>query len=306
MSQAETVMTTSIRNYLNQSLAETLSLHISSIELCSIGGGCINETYRVTVNDGINLFLKINSVSKFPSLFEKEKDGLELLRSHETISVPSVVLCGQVEDHQFLLLEWIEDGIKNEGFWKLFGEQLAALHRQTWLNKDGQTLVGLDQDNYIGSLPQINNQRDNWSDFFYRQRLQPQIRRAKDQHLLQPKHLNVFEKLPSRLQEIFGSEQSALLHGDLWSGNFMCNQNSQPILIDPAVYFGHRSMDLAMTTLFGGFDKIFYESYNYHFKFPENYREQWDICNLYPLLVHLNLFGLGYLGQIENILRKWN
>jgi fructosamine-3-kinase len=85
----------------------------------------------------------------------------------------------------------------------------------------------------------------------------------------------------------------------------MCNEKSQPVLIDPAVYFGHRSMDLAMTTLFGGFDKLFYESYNYYFPFPVNYREQWEICNLYPLLVHLNLFGSGYLGQIESILRRF-
>ena len=298
-------MTASIRNYLNQSLSETLSVQISSLEVRSIGGGCINETYKVRVNGGINFFLKINSVSKFPSLFGKEKHGLDLLRSHKTISVPSVVECGQLEDHQFLLLEWIESGVKTEGFWKLFGEQLAMLHRQTWSNKDGQTLVGLDRDNYIGSLPQFNNQQQNWIDFFYRHRLQPQIRMAKDQHLLQPKHVNVFEKLPSRLQEIFDSEQSALLHGDLWSDNIMCNQNSQPMLIDPAVYFGHRSMDLAMTTLFGGFDKIFYESYDYHFNFPENYREQWEICNLYPLLVHLNLLGLSYRGQIENTLKNF-
>jgi len=295
-----------IRNYLNRSLAETLSIQISSLEIHSIGGGCINETYRVRVNDGINFFLKINSTSKFPSLFENEKHGLELLRSPKIISVPSVVHFEQDADHQFLLLDWIEGGIRTEVFWKLFGEQLAMLHRQTWLNKDGETLFGLDQDNYMGSLPQFNKPQQSWIDFFYHQRLQAQIRMAKDRHLLQLKHFNAFEKLASRLQEIFDRERSALLHGDLWSGNFMCNQNSEPVLIDPATYFGHRSMDLAMTTLFGGFDEMFYESYNYHYKFPENYREQWEICNLYPLLVHLNLFGSGYLGQIENILRKWN
>ena len=86
----------------------------------------------------------------------------------------------------------------------------------------------------------------------------------------------------------------------------MCNENSQPVLIDPAVYFGHRSMDLAMTTLFGGFAKLFYESYNYHFPLPGNYDEQWEVCNLYPLLIHLNLFGSSYLGQIEDTLRKFN
>jgi protein-ribulosamine 3-kinase len=299
-------MTESIRNHLSQLLAETLDLQISSLEFRSIGGGCINETYKVKVNDRISFFLKVNSVSKFPSLFEKEKHGLDLLERQKTISVPSIVHCGQIEDSQFLLLDWIEGGIKTEGFWKLFGEQLAMLHGQTWVNKDGQKLFGLEQDNYIGSLPQFNTPQQNWIDFFYRQRLLPQIRMAKDQYLIQRTLLLAFEKLGSRLHEIFDPEQSALLHGDLWSGNFMCDQKSEPVLIDPAVYFGHRSMDLAMTTLFGGFDEIFYKSYNYHFKFPQNYLEQWEVCNLYPLLVHLNLFGSGYLSQIENILRKWN
>jgi fructosamine-3-kinase len=123
--------------------------------------------------------------------------------------------------------------------------------------------------------------------------------------LLQARHLNAFENLYQQLKNIFDHEQPALLHGDLWSGNFMCDQDSEPVLIDPAVYFGHRSMDLGMTTLFGGFDKSFYETYSYHLPFPNNYSEQWDICNLYPLLIHLNLFGVGYLGQIERILQSY-
>jgi len=95
------------------------------------------------------------------------------------------------------------------------------------------------------------------------------------------------------------------LHGDLWSGNFLCKENSELVLIDPAVYFGHRSIDLAMTTLFGGFHKTFYESYHYHFSFPDNYREQWEICNLYPLLIHLNLFGKNYLADILHTIERF-
>jgi protein-ribulosamine 3-kinase len=114
-----------------------------------------------------------------------------------------------------------------------------------------------------------------------------------------------FENLYRELESVFDIEQPSLLHGDLWNGNFMCDQNSEPVLIDPALYFGHRSMDLAMTALFGGFEKSFYEAYNYHFPFPNNYREQWEICNLYPLLIHLNLFGAGYLGQIGRTLERF-
>ena len=129
---------------------------------------------------------------------------------------------------------------------------------------------------------------------------------AKEKQLLHPKHLAAFEWLEGKLNIIFNQEKPSLLHGDLWSGNYMCNTSSRPVLIDPAVYFGHRSMDLAMTSLFGGFDKHFYDAYHYHFPFPPGYTEQWEVCNLYPLLIHLNLFGAGYLAQVENILKKFS
>ncbi|HKB43117.1 MAG TPA: fructosamine kinase family protein, partial [Chitinophagaceae bacterium] len=176
----------------------------------------------------------------------------------------------------------------------------------TWSGNNGKTLFGFAEDNYMGALPQMNTQKENWIDFFIHCRLQPQIKLAVEKKLIRAKHIATFENLYSKLLFIFNDENSSLLHGDLWAGNFMCNENSQTVLIDPAVYFGHRSMDLAMTTLFGGFDKLFYESYNYYFPFPHNYDEQWEICNLYPLLIHLNLFGSSYLGQIESILRKFN
>ena len=158
----------------------------------------------------------------------------------------------------------------------------------------------------MGALPQMNAQKEDWIDFFIHFRLHPQIKLAEEKKLLWGKHIVTFENIYARLTSIFNNERPALLHGDLWSGNFMYNESSQPVLIDPAVYFGHRSMDLAMTTLFGGFNKLFYESYNYHFPFPDNYDEQWEICNLYPLLIHLNLFGSSYLGQIESTLRKFS
>jgi len=298
-------MTSSIQKYLNQSLQAALDLEISSLEFKSIGGGCINETFRVKLNGRKEFFLKLNSVKRYPGLFEKEKHGLEFIAKQNIIYVPSVIVLGEVDNYQLLLLEWIEGGIKTEHFWKLFGEQVAALHRQTWVNENGHALFGFDEDNYMGSLTQNNDQHQEWNDFLINARLQPQIKLATENHLLDTNHLDAFENLFLRLPGIFSPEQSALLHGDLWSGNFMCNAKSEPVLIDPAVYFGHRSMDLAMTTLFGGFDKPFYESYDYHFPFPKNYRVQWEVCNLYPLLIHLNLFGLGYLGQIENTLRRF-
>jgi fructosamine-3-kinase len=157
----------------------------------------------------------------------------------------------------------------------------------------------------MGALPQINQWAGNWTEFFIHQRLRPQVKLALDHHLLDPAHAAQFEKLYQRLNELFAVEPPALLHGDLWSGNYMCDSSENPVLIDPAIYYGHRNMDLAMTTLFGGFDDLFYESYQYHYPLPANYRQQWEICNLYPLLIHLNLFGKSYLSGILDTIRRY-
>lgn len=197
------------------------------------------------------------------------------------------------------MLQWIECGERTEAFWKTLGEGLAALHQIT------NDAFGFAENNYMGSVPQSNDAHLTWTDFFARQRLRPVIKKCFDKKLLSKKHRLEFERLEQKLPNFFEEEKPSLLHGDLWSGNFMCDKNGQPVLIDPAVYYGHRSMDLAMTTLFGGFRSPFYETYNHHFPFPENYKEQWAVCNLYPLLIHLFLFGASYLPQIERTLGQF-
>jgi fructosamine-3-kinase len=292
-------MNTSIQKYLNQFFSDELNLPVSPVQFHTVGGGSINNTYQLIVEGGSKFFLKVNSATKYPNLFQKEKKGLEFLNSQKILRVPSVIVCNEFDNYQILVMEWIEGGLETERSWKKFGEQLASLHHVT------NRWFGFEEENYMGALQQRNDQYNNWVEFFVHCRIQPQVEIAMGNHLLHTKQLKALEDLCLRLENIFNDEQPSLVHGDLWSGNFMCDQNSEPVLIDPAVYFGHRSMDLAMTTLFGGFDEIFYESYNYHFPFPSNYPEQWDVCNLYPLLIHLNLFGSGYLSQIENILRKF-
>jgi len=292
-------MNESIQKYLNQFLSQRAGHQFSSLKLQAVGGGSINHVYQVLANDRTKFFLKVNSAAKYPRLLQKEKKGLEFLGHQKIIRVPSVIACDEIDDYQILLLEWIESGLRTERFWEKFGEQLAALHYVT------NPYFGFETDNYMGALPQRNYEHNKWIEFFVRCRLRPQIEIATIQNLLPAKALAAFEHLYAEMETIFNDEQPALLHGDLWSGNFMCDQNSEPVLIDPAVYFGHRSMDLAMTTLFGGFERSFYESCNHHFPFPKNYKDQWDVCNLYPLLIHLNLFGAGYLGQIETILRSY-
>jgi fructosamine-3-kinase len=272
---------------------------VPSLQFQSVGGGSINETYRLTFAKHA-LFCKINSASRFPHLFEKERNGLQLLAKQAIIKTPGVIDCFEAEDVQVLLLEWIYTGERNEGFWKKFGEQLAAMHLVS------NDCFGLYEDNYMGSVPQGNQLSADWVDFFIHQRLEPLIKVCTDKKLLLQKHHQQLERLYRYLPQIFDNKQTpSLVHGDLWSGNFMCNQASEPVLIDPAVYYGHPSVDLGMSTLFGGFRPGFYEAYHYHAPFPKNYEEQWQVSNLYPLLIHLYLFGSSYLSQIEQTLDKF-
>jgi protein-ribulosamine 3-kinase len=293
-------MASSVVHTLIQSrLEEYLNLPVSSILFQPIGGGSINKTYKILIAKTGAFFCKINSASRFPSLFQKEKNGLLLLAEQKIIRTPSPKACEEIHGEQILVLEWIEQGQKTIKFWQIFGEQLAKLHRST--NND----FGLVEDNYMGALQQSNSPSKTWVHFFIHQRLEPQVKIARDNHLLDANHITQFNKLYSSLPGIFPEEQASLLHGDLWSGNFLCDERSLPVLIDPAVYFGNRNIDLAMTTLFGGFDDAFYAAYNYHFALPPNHRQIWDVCNLYPLLIHLNLFGKSYLHDILHTIQRY-
>lgn len=288
-----------LENLIAEILKEELNINYSDIQIKSVGGGSINVAYHIRLDSGKHFFLKLNSSGKYPALFEKEKNGLLILAEQEIFLVPEIIVSKTIDDIQMLLLEWIDAGQTDRKFWQSFGEQLARLHHVT------NEHFGFYEDNYMGALPQNNTNTKSWIDFFIHYRLHPQIKIAINKNLLRKNHVADFEMLEGKLGSIFNEEKPSLLHGDLWSGNYMCNDASQPVLIDPAVYFGHRSMDLAMTTLFGGFEKHFYDSYHYHFPFPPGYDAQWEVCNLYPLLIHLNLFGSGYLNQLENIFNKY-
>ena len=285
------MLTASVQAFIKQILN-------NSGTFTSIGGGSINYTYRIKTGKQ-SFFCKINSLADFPGMFDAEQHGLALLAQQQVIRVPRIVANEQKNGTQILILEWIEQGVKSGTFWETFGRQLAALHH---VQHDE---CGLASDNYMGALPQHNTPTASWAEFFIHQRLQPQLKLALSHQMLEPAHAAQFERLYQQLGVIFPAEPPVLLHGDLWSGNFLCDEKGKPVLIDPAVYYGHRSMDMAMTTLFGGFDASFYESYNYHFPLPVNYRQQWEVCNLYPLLIHLNLFGKSYLADILNTIRRY-
>lgn len=276
-----------------------LDFPISSVQFTPVGGGSINHTFRMTLNAGKHYFLKVNDIEKFPGMFAEERIGLEALEHPKLIRIPRVIGNPLINDDQVLVLEWINQGARTSQFWKLFGEQLAALHQVQ------DESFGFTRNNFMGALPQSNRRHTDWNQFFVSERLEPQLKLAADRKLLSVKEIKQFEKLYTRLPLIFSPSRPVLLHGDLWSGNFLCDEQSRPVLIDPAVYYGHPSVDLAMTTLFGGFDKSFYDSYNYVSPFPANFREQWEVCNLYPLLIHLNLFGESYRSAIADTISRY-
>lgn len=182
--------------------------------------------------------------------------------------------------------------------WLVFAECLAKVHKTT--NDD----FGLNHDNYIGSIPQVNSKKETWADFFVECRLNPMLKRSVDLGLLNKNDIRSFERFYNEIGSLFPKEAPALLHGDLWSGNRFFSING-PVLIDPAVYFGHRDMDIAMSKLFGGFPNEFYEQYNEFHPLAKGWMERVQFCNLYPLLVHTVLFGSSYVGSVRRIIDRF-
>ena len=266
-------------------------------KISSLSGGSINNALRIKTAGG-TWFAKYNSADRFPGMFEKEALGLDLLQKAGEVPVPAVIGCGDADGQSMLVLEYIESAGENQSYWHDFGTALARLHKHT-----GEQF-GLNHDNYIGSLEQFNNFHDNWIDFFINQRLEVQIKMARNQGLMDSSTVKRFEKLYHHLSDFFPEEKPSLIHGDLWSGNYMTNSRGEACIIDPAVYYGHRLMDIGMSKLFGGFAPAFYDSYNSEFTMESNWRQAVEIANLYPLMVHVNLFGGGYLGGVKDVLKR--
>jgi fructosamine-3-kinase len=287
---------------LIERLSEQLSRHVgTSIDVeasASVGGGSINDAYRLETEAG-RFFVKVNSADRYPSLFEAEADGLRRLRTAGPLRVPEVIAHGEDHDESYLLLEWVEGGLRDTGYWERLGQGLARLHQHS------QAVFGLDRDNYIGHLVQRNTPERDWASFFIHQRLEPQLKLARDRRRVEGGMAFRFERLFHRLDRLLPSEPPALLHGDLWSGNLLVDAEGRPVLIDPAVYYGHREMDLAMTRLFGGVDAALFTAYQAESPLEAGWEERVDLCNLYPLLVHVNLFGGSYVAQVEAVLRRF-
>lgn len=262
----------------------------------ALAGGDINTAFRL--QDGqASYFVKLNRPER-AAMFAAEFEGLQELAGTKTLRVPTPVVHGQTDTHCFLVLEYLEFGRSSFASNRLLGQQLACLHQQT------QPYFGWHRDNTIGSTAQINQQSHDWLAFWHKQRLGFQL-------LLAAKNgyggrlQAMGERLNSELAVFFNhSPVPSLLHGDLWAGNAATDKLGNPVIFDPACYYGDREADLAMTELFGGFGSDFYTAYNDVWALHEGYRIRKSLYNLYHILNHLNLFGSGYLRQAENMIAR--
>jgi protein-ribulosamine 3-kinase len=245
-------------------------------------------------------FLKINDANKYPGMFQKEANGLHLLRKNSSLIIPQVVKHGIVHPQQYLLLEWIEKGAIQKNTWENFGIDLAKMHKQP------QEYFGLHEDNFIGSLQQINKRYDNWNIFYAECRILPLMKILFDNKEISNTDCNAANSLCKKLSELFPIESPSLLHGDLWGGNFMITSPGKASIYDPAVYYGHREMDIAMSKLFGGFDPHFYTAYNNFYPMEKGWEKRLSFSQLYPLLVHAVLFGGHYVYQVKEILKDFD
>jgi protein-ribulosamine 3-kinase len=270
-------------------------LNIIITDINAVSGGDINNVYQLHCGN-YSYLLKVNDRYNYPDMFAREEEGLSAIRKTNTIAVPDVILQGEFESEGYLILQWVNAGPVNIAASSELGMQLAQMH------KGSNTQFGFYTDNYMGSLIQSNNWYNKWSDFFIEQRLQPMVKMAVDKKELTQTDIYRFDELYKKLPDLFIEESASLLHGDLWGGNYLINTKGKPYLIDPAVSYGNREFDIAMTTLFGGFDSAFYEAYYQEFPLQLGWQKRLKLWNLYPLLVHVNLFGGMYARQVrENL-----
>jgi len=263
-----------------------------------VHGGDINKAYCLFTSTG-KYFLKVNDKNKYPLLFEREAKGLDKLREHCTLIIPGVIKHGSCDDQQYLLLEWLEKGVPKKAMWEKFGQGLALIHKQP------QEYFGLNEDNYIGSLNQNNDRYSEWHSFYAECRIKPLVKKLFDVGDFSATDIHDADLFCNNSRTFLPSEPPSFLHGDLWGGNYMIISPGYAAIFDPAVYCGHREMDIGMTKLFGGFDHRFYEAYNEAYPLEKGWEKRLPITQLYPLLVHAVLFGGHYISNVRDILKQF-
>ncbi|GIX44557.1 MAG: fructosamine kinase [Candidatus Sumerlaea sp.] len=293
---------------VEHALAEYEGGSVTIERILSCGGGCINHAAKLLTSTGRSYFLKWNHDAP-PTFFIREMEGLRELRACGVLRVPEAIAASDTTEQTpaWLLLEDVtaptpgNERAAQTQFSETLGRGLALIHQRH------ASQFGFHADNFIGSTPQPNPWCSSWPEFFREWRLGHMIRLLTGQGRLSHDQIKLSTRFLNKLDELLSAvvEPPSLLHGDLWGGNVMSDANGSPTLIDPAVYYGHREADLAMTELFGGFDARFYAAYREAYPLDTEYRDRRDIYNLYHILNHALLFGSSYLLQAERIMRHY-
>lgn len=283
-----------------RALEEALEARV--LQATPLSGGDINEAYRLELSDGRRVFAKTRRPAP-EGMFPAEAAGLEWLRSAfgnddaDSLTIPRVLACS--DDHRgaaFLVLELLEPGPRRADFDERLGRGLAKLHRS------GAPGFGFHHDNFIGLLPQSNRPAPTWAEFYRSERLERQLALPEARTLIPSALRRRIDTLLARLEQWTGPEEPpARLHGDLWGGNLHGTADGRPALIDPAAYGGHREMDLSMMKLFGGFSARTFAAYEEAYPLTPGHERRIALWQMYPILVHVNLFGAGYVGQLARL-----
>jgi len=272
------------------------------IKSSAVAGGDINESFALELSDGQTIFVKCNGRAS-ATMFPAEAKGLAWLEEADAIRIPKVLGCSDPTGSPasaFLALELLRPAPRCSDFAEKLGRGLAHLHQSH------PTQFGLDHSNFIGSLSQSNQPTSTWAEFYAQQRLGAQIGLGRDNGHFSSQDAQKFDALCGRLENLVGPEEPpARLHGDLWGGNLFVDEHGEPTLIDPAVYGGHREMDLAMMRLFGGFPARAFDAYAEVYPLAPDSSERIPLYQLYPVLVHVNLFGGSYVSSAKSILARY-
>ena len=285
----------SIWQHIEQHIARVSGEAFSIGSNIGVGGGCINAACRVSDRNR-HYFIKTNHVSR-AFMFEAEAEGLREMAASKTVRVPGPMCYGEYGNQCYLVLEYLDLG--GHADMRRFGRQLAAMHRVT------ADRFGWRIDNTIGSTPQPNTQCDNWIGFWRERRLGFQLELAAKQGYVGDLQ-RLGERLMADFPALFAGYNPApsMLHGDLWGGNYGALKGGEPVIFDPAFYYGDREADLAMTTLFGGFGSDFYAAYEEAWPLHPDYRVRRTFYNIYHIINHANMFGGGYHGQAIGMIER--